>query len=373
MDAIAESEIYEIVESWLASGLIALLAVGLAQVAHWIAFAALQRLTRRTAVIIDDSLVRHAKRPTQLILALFALVVALPALNLAEDLNSTTGRILSLLLTASFGWLAFNLTHTINDVVEARYDLSVADNLRAREIHTRVRVLQRILAAAILVVTASVVLMAIPGIRQIGITLFASAGIAGIVAGFAARPVLSNLLAGIQLALTQPIRIDDVVIVEGEWGWVEEIRMTFVVVRVWDLRRLVVPLTYFIETPFQNWTRRSADILGTVFIYTDYTVPVDRVRDELHRILQESRQWDGKVWGLQVTNANERAVELRALMGARNSGEAWDLRCHVREKLLEFLQREYPQALPRVRAELAGGAATGAEQPLQTEMQRANS
>ena len=347
-----EVEIYAALEHWLSLAGGVLAAIAVAWLAHWIVFAALERLTRRTASAVDDSLVRHAKRPTWPILTLFALILVLPALDIPEAHLAGIERVLSLLLTASFGWLAWSLTRTINDVVAERYDLGAADNLRAREIHTRVRLLQRILAAAILAITVSVILMAIPGIRQIGVTLFASAGIAGIIAGFAARPVLSNLLAGIQLALTQPIRIDDVVIVEGEWGWIEEIRPTFVVVRIWDLRRLVVPLTYFIETPFQNWTRRSADILGTVFLYTDYTVPVERIRAELHRILEGSDLWDGKVWGLQVTDATDRAVELRALMGARNSGHAWDLRCYVREQLIGFLQREYPQALPRFRAEL---------------------
>jgi len=354
-----EEKIVELVKPWLVSGAIVVAVVVLAFVAHRIAFAVLERLARETEGSIDDSLLRHGKRPAWLILTLFGLVVALPYLDIPEDVNASVGQIVSLVLTAAFGWLAFSLTRTINDVVAQRYDIAAADNLRAREVHTRVRLLQRILAGVVLAVTASVILMAIPGIRQIGVTLFASAGVAGIVAGLAARPVLSNLLAGLQLALTQPIRIDDVVIVEGEWGWIEEIRSTFVVVRIWDLRRLVVPLTYFIERPFQNWTRKTADILGTVYLYADYTVPVDRVRAELHRILQDSDLWDGKVWGLQVTNATDRTVELRALMGAHNSGDAWNLRCHVREALIGFLQRECPQALPRVRAELERDAAEG--------------
>lgn len=351
------AEIYAIAEPWLVGAAIALAAVGVASLVHLVLFAALGRLARHTRSTVDDSLVGHARRPAWLLVTIFALVLVRPTLELPGDLDSGASRVLSLLLTATVGWLAFNLTRTITDVVEERYDLGVADNLRARQIHTRVRLLQRILAATILLVTAAMILMAFPSIRQVGITLFASAGIAGIIAGFAARPVLSNLLAGVQLALTQPIRIDDVVIVEGEWGWIEEIRSTFVVVRIWDLRRLVVPLTYFIETPFQNWTRRSADILGTVFLYTDYSVPVERVREELHRLLQDSPLWDGKVWGLQVTDATDRTLELRALMGARNSGEAWDLRCKIREQLVDFLQREYPDALPRLRAELPREAA----------------
>ncbi len=352
MNAGIDGDIPEVLEAWLINVLVVAVALGLAVVAHRISFAALARLARRTTGTIDNSLVRYAKQPALLIFAILAVFLILPGLEVAEGVKVSAQRALSLALTAALGWLAFNLTRIINDVVAARYDLSAADNLAAREVHTRVRLLQRIFAAAILVVTVCVLLMAIPGIRQIGITLFASAGIAGIIAGLAARPTLSNLIAGMQLALTQPIRIDDVVIIEGEWGWVEEIRMTFVVVRIWDLRRLVVPLSYFIETPFQNWTRKTADILGTVFLYTDYTVPVERVREELHRVLRSSDLWDGKVWGLQVTNATERTVELRALMGARNSGDAWNLRCHVRERLIEFLQKDYPEALPRLRAEL---------------------
>ena len=193
--------------------------------------------------------------------------------------------------------------------------------------------------------------MTFPSLRAVGFSLFASAGAAGLIVGLAARPTLSNLIAGLQIALTDPIRIDDVVIVEGEWGWIEEINTTYVVIRIWDLRRLVVPLTHFIEKPFENWTRRSADILGTVFFYADYTVPVDEIRAALRRIVEASELWDGEVCGLQVTNATERTVELRALVSAATSPAAWDLRCIVRERMIEYLKRQYPESLPRVRAE----------------------
>ena len=347
-------------ESWLSGQgrevavgiVIAVLFIGAAIVFHWVAFAGLNRLTRRTRGVIDDSFVHHARRPARVALVILAGLLIVPWLGLGENVELGVQRLLAVVLTATVGWLAFNLTRVLNDVVAARYDLEAADNLTAREVHTRARVLQRVLAAAIMVITVSLVLMAIPGIRQIGVTLFASAGVVGIIAGLAARPALSNLIAGVQLALTQPIRIDDVVIVEGEWGWIEEIRTTFVVVRIWDLRRLVVPLSYFIETPFQNWTRQTADILGTVYLYVDYTVPVGEIREELHSVLQSSDLWDGEVWGLQVTDATEKTVELRALMGARNSGDAWNLRCEVREKLIAFVQKNYPEALPHIRAEL---------------------
>jgi small-conductance mechanosensitive channel len=195
-------------------------------------------------------------------------------------------------------------------------------------------------------------LMTFEKVRQLGTTILASAGVLGIVVGMAAQRTIATFIAGIQIAITQPIRVDDVVIVENEWGRIEEITLTYVVVRIWDLRRLIVPITYFIEKPFQNWTRISADILGTVFIYTDYTVPVDAIREQLQKILNESEHWDKKVCVLQVTSATDRTMELRALMSAADASMAWTLRCEVREKLLEFIKAEYPQALPRLRTEL---------------------
>jgi hypothetical protein len=213
--------------------------------------------------------------------------------------------------------------------------------------------LRRIAVTLIVVITISVMLMTFPTIRHIGESMLASAGLAALVAGFAARSTLSNFAAGIQVAFTQPIRIGDAVVVEGEWGWIEEINITYVVVRIWDLRRLVVPVSYFIEKPFQNWTRSTADLLGTVFLYADFSLPVDAVRTELHRILESTKLWDGKVWGLQVTNTTDRTMELRALMSAGDSSTAWDLRCYVREKLVLFLQQQYPNSLPRLRAEVS--------------------
>jgi small-conductance mechanosensitive channel len=193
-------------------------------------------------------------------------------------------------------------------------------------------------------------------VRQYGVSLFASAGVAGLIVGLAARPLLSNLIGGFQIAVTQPIRLDDVVIVEGEWGRVKEITSTYVVLRLWDERDFIVPLTYFMEKPFQNWTRDSAGLIGTVFIYTDYTVPLERLRDKLDEIVKGSALWDRRVAKLQMTEAKESTIELRAIVSARNSGDAWDLRCEVREKLIEYLQREYPTALPRRRNEVVGDA-----------------
>ena len=245
----------------------------------------------------------------------------------------------------------------------ARYRIDIQDNLRARKIRTQVEVLHRIGIVVIGFVALATILMTFPSVRNVGTSLFASAGVAGLIIGLSARSTLANLIAGLQLALTEPIRLEDVVIVEGEWGWIEEIGTTYVVVRIWDLRRLVVPLSYFIEKPFQNWTRRTANLLGTVHLHADYTVPVAEVREELHRILEASPLWDGKVWNLQVTDASEQTVELRALMSAADSGKAWDLRCEVREKLIGFLQAQHPGCLPRTRAEVRGLSADADPRP----------
>jgi small-conductance mechanosensitive channel len=216
-----------------------------------------------------------------------------------------------------------------------------------------VRVLLRTCDVLVVLFTIAAALMTFEPVRQYGVSLFASAGVAGIIAGLAARPVLSNLLAGIQLAMTQPIRIDDAVIVEGEWGTIEEITSTYVVVKCWDLRRLVVPLSYFIEKPFQNWTRQNSSLIGSALFYVDYRAPVGIIREQLQEIVKNSENWDGSVVKLQVTGAKEQTMELRAIMSAANAGAAFSLRCEVREKLIDFLQREHPEALPRQRSEVA--------------------
>jgi small-conductance mechanosensitive channel len=246
--------------------------------------------------------------------------------------------------------------YVFEDLILNQYDIDLKDNLEARRIHTQIQILKKVVIVVVGVLALAAALMTFEKVRQLGTTLLASAGIVGIIVGLAAQKSISTLFAGIQMAITQPIRIDDVVIVENEWGRIEEITLTYVVVRIWDLRRLIVPITYFLEKPFQNWTRISADLLGTVFLYVDYTVPVEAVRAEMKRIVESSPLWDKRVCALQVTNATERTVELRALMSAADSSSAWELRCDVREKLIGFIRQNYPDGLPKVRAELTESA-----------------
>jgi small-conductance mechanosensitive channel len=223
-----------------------------------------------------------------------------------------------------------------------------------------------IVVTVVVIVGLSIILMTFPAVKHIGMSLLASAGLAGLVVGMAMKSTLSSLIAGIQIAFSQPIRIEDSVVVEGEWGWIEEIGTTHVVVRIWDLRRLVLPLSYFIEHPFQNWTRGSTDLLGSVLLYVDYTIPVQELREELGRILKSTDKWKGGVCVLQVTDVSETSMQLRALMDARDAGSTWDLRCYVREKLIEFLQRRHPHALPKLRTEFQGDALLDKRRLLQT-------
>jgi small-conductance mechanosensitive channel len=296
----------------------------------------------------------YLRAPLHVLVPAVCLSISAPLWRLPPDVVDLAVQVLVLWIIGAVSWLTMRVVKVVRDLAASRLDVDQKDNLHARRVYTEIRLIERVIKVGIVVLTVAAMLLTFPQARQIGVSLLASAGIVGVILGFAAQRTLGNLLAGIQIAIAQPIRIEDVVIVEGEWGWIEEITLTYVVIRIWDLRRLVVPISYFIEKPFQNWTRISAALLGTVFIYADYTIPVDRVREELDRLLRQSPSWDGKVSGLQVTNATDRVVEMRALMSAVDSSTAWNLRCEVREGLLKFLQEEFPQCLPRTRVELEG-------------------
>lgn len=319
---------------------------------HLVLSKVVKRIARRTDEVFWDALHGYAHQSTRFLLMLLCLLAVKPALGLDAHFSEIVNHFITLLGVFIFAWVLVDGVTVARVTLLSNYDISQKDNLRARKMHTQFKLLANILKFLIVVLGLGIGLMTFDSIRRIGVSLLASAGIAGIILGFAAQRMIATVLAGLQLAITQPIRLDDVVIVENEWGWIEEITLTYVVIRIWDKRRLVVPTTYFIDHPFQNWTRVSADILGTVFIYADYTLPVDKVREELTRILEASEHWDGKVNVLQVTDAKERTLEIRALMSAADSPTAWDLRVEVREKLITFLQDQYPQCLPKTRLEM---------------------
>lgn len=315
---------------------------------------ALKRWSTRTDTIIDDAIAKHVHRPLRWLGPIIALNLARPLMTLPKGPMEFLRHTLLILMICGFGWVALKFVRVVEEVVTHRFDINASDNLHARAVYTQMRGFRNIVSFLVVMLTIAFVLMTFERVRQLGAGLLASAGVAGIVLGFAAQKSIATVLAGIQIALTQPIRVEDVVIVDGEWGTIEEITLTYVVVRIWDMRRLIVPIGHFIDKPFQNWTRVSAELLGTVNLYLDYSVPVDAIRDECKRILDESDYWDGKTWGVQVTDATDRTMTVRPLMSGKNSGDIWNLRCEVREKLIRFVQQNYPGALPRFRAELEG-------------------
>ena len=319
-----------------------------------VAIALLKRLAERTKSPLDESIVRHCAGPLKLIVPLLALDIVMPSLAIPAVVNDPIRHVIGLLLIFGVSWLVMRLSVVIEDVLIGKFRVDVKDNLKARQVRTQFAVFKRLLAFIVTVIAFGVALTTFDWARTIGTSLLASAGIAGLAASLAARPTIENLVAGLQIALTEPIRIEDVVIAENEWGWIEEINTTYVVVRIWDLRRLILPISYFIKTPFQNWTRHSADLLAYIYLSLDYRTPIEPLRQEFKRVLEASPRWDKKVCVLQVTDATEHTIQLRALASAPDSSLAWDLKCEIREKLIDFVQRNYPQMLPRERAEFHG-------------------
>jgi small-conductance mechanosensitive channel len=345
----------------------ALVAVLIALIVHRLGRTLLRRVLRFSPLLM--AMLGRIDQPARYLLPLLALQLVwqgapneLPAMSSVRHVNGV-------ILIAALTWLLMNAVRGVAEGVIALNPANVADNLHARRIQTQTKVLARIGMGGVLVAGLAFMLLTIPGARQVGASLLASAGIAGVVAGIAARPVFGNLIAGLQIALSQPIRIDDVLVVEGEWGRVEEITGAYVILKIWDERRLVIPLQYFVEKPFQNWTRSSSQIIGTVFLRVDYRTPLQPLRDAAQRACEASPDWDKRLCLLQVTDVDsERGMQLRLLVTSASSGQNWDLRCAVREAMIDFLQREYPQCLPRMRAELGGDLhfgedVTGAQAP----------
>jgi small-conductance mechanosensitive channel len=352
---------------WLPDPVVSLIILALAAAIAYAFYNVLRRALRRVLAGRYPSLLAifmQLRGVSRLALLILAMIIAIPVAPIDPTTAGLLAKLLLIAIIGLVGWAAIVALKISADIYLRRFQIDTEDNLLARKHYTQIRVLLRTADVLVVIITIGAGLMTFEPVRQYGVSLFASAGVAGLVAGLAARPVLSNLFAGVQLAMTQPIRIEDVVIVEGEWGTIEEITSTYVVVRVWDLRRLIVPLSYFIEKPFQNWTRESSNLLGTAMIYVDYRAPVETIRQKLAEIVKASSNWDGKVVSLLVTNANENTMELRCLMSASTAGAAFNLRCEVREKLIDFLQKEHPEALPRQRSQVVVAGDPDATSPM---------
>lgn len=308
-------------------------------------------ILRKTVAPAHPSILRRFRKPAFWLFIIAAVMLAVPAFGISDHLYGLLEHALHICFILCFAWLLVSCVYAVEDVLLRRYDMSAADNLRARRVRTQMAVMRRLALGFIGVLAIGLILYTFNHTRlwQYGAGLLASAGLASLALAAAAKSTVSNLLAGIQIAFTEPIRIDDVVIVEGQWGRIEEITTAYVVVCIWNLQRLIVPLSYFIDHPFQNWTRTSANLMGNFYIYADYTCPIEPLREELTRVLKSTNLWDGKVNVLQVTEFSQQTMQIRALMSASDSGKLWDLRCYVREKMIDFLQKNYPQCLPKQR------------------------
>lgn len=344
----------------LSPGLRAALILGAAALLGGVLYAGLHRVLRAVTRDADwrlplrGVLLQRIRWPLRILMPVLCVYSTLPTVraSIDETVLVFLDHGLQALFVVGAAWGLLALLFAGEEAISKHYKTDVPDNLKARKIVTQARILRRIAATAVVIIAAGIVLVQYEPLRELGTGILASAGIVGIVVGIAAQRTLGDLIAGIQIALTQPIRVDDVVIVEGEFGWIEEITLTYVVVRVWDRRRIVLPITHFVEEPFQNWTRTSSDLIGTVFLYVDYTVPVEELREELQRIVEASEHWDEDVVGLQVTDTSERTVTLRAIASAKDAPTLWNLRCEIREKLVAYVREHYPEALPTLRARL---------------------
>lgn len=308
-----------------------------------------KRFLHKTFDIENSYINKKLTLPFYLIIGIICGQIAYPHLSFPTTINFYIGKSLYIALVFSIIWYIWNLVTLLGKIVEKKFDTDKVDNLSQRKVITQVAYLRRLSRVILIIIATSMILLSFNEVKKIGIGLLTSAGVAGLIIGLAAQKSISNLLAGFQIAFTQPIRIDDVVIIENEYGTIEEINLTYVVVRVWDERRIILPLSQFIEKPFQNWTRTSADLLGTVYFICDYTIKIEALRQELDKILNESELWDKRVQNIVVTDSTEKGLQVRALMSAKDSGTLWDLRCLVREKLITFIQENQPESLPKVR------------------------
>jgi small-conductance mechanosensitive channel len=320
--------------------------------------AVVARVAARSALLTD--LARRGRRPLRVLAVLVALTVVLDAAPVAASWRGPVVQVLGLALIAAVAWLIAVAAFVVGDLALRRYDVDVVDNRHARRVRTQISLLRRLVVVVIGVLAAAAMLLTFPAARAAGASILASAGVISIVAGLAAQTSLANVFAGLQLAFTDAIRVDDVVVIEEEWGRIEEITLTYVVVHVWDERRLVVPSTYFTKTPFQNWTRKESAVLGGVELDVDWSTPFDSMRNELDRLLAESGIWDSRVGVLQVTDAVGSLVRVRVLVSAKDGPTLFDLRCQVREGLIVWLRRTHEHSLPRLRHEpVTGGRPDG--------------
>jgi small-conductance mechanosensitive channel len=337
--------------AYLWDGILVALAIIIGMIVKFMLSLLLRRKPKseKPSFSFSRSLLSRLSKPFTYFLPLLAFNFLLPLMRMRADIAFFLNKATEILLAISFANVLIALIKVFEDYVYHTFDIDKADNLKERKIRTQLQFIRRLAVSLVIVLTICAILLSFNNLRKIGTGLLTGVGVGGIIIGFAAQKSLGNFLAGFQIAFTQPLRIDDVLVVEGEWGRVEEITLSYVVLKIWDQRRLILPINYFVEKPFQNWTRNTSDILGTVFLYLDYSIPLPALRTELTRLLEINPLWDKRINVMQVTNTGERTIEVRALMSAASSGNAFDLRCDIREGLIKFIQENYPQSLPVTR------------------------
>lgn len=346
------NELFENFPALLINFLIALGAILLGLLVKVVLSRIFSYYARLSESFLIKTIIRRMHNAMYFFLPLLMLSIALPLMQMNKSIQDPLNKTIQILFTIAFAIILIQLLKILEDFFYHHYDFNKDDNLKGRKIRTQLQFVRKIIISLIVIITGGIILLSFESMRRIGAGLLTGVGIGGIIIGFAAQKSLGNLLAGFQIAFTQPIRIDDVLVVEGEWGRVEEITLTYVVLKIWDQRRLILPIHYFIEKPFQNWTRVTAELIGTVFLYLDYTAPVEKLKLELARLLESDNLWDQKVMALQVTDTRETCMEIRALVSAKNSTDVFDLRCHVREGLVSYIQKNHPECLPKTRAEI---------------------
>ncbi len=312
----------------------------------WIVIKVLLLLSRQR----DHAIFRVIHRSITSVLYFFFPILLINIIALNRYATPEEGRIVynisKVALIAVSTWLTIRIVIIFERLILDQLDLNKSNNNQERRLYTKVKFIKRLVVILVLIISFSLFLLSFQRGREIGLGILTSAGIVSVIVGFAAQKSIANLLAGIQIAFTQPIKIEDVVIVEGEWGRIEEINLTYVVVKIWDLRRMVLPITYFIEKPFQNWTRNDSSVIGSVFLNLSYHTPFDKLREHFHQLLSDNPLWDGISSALQVTDTHDQYIVVRIIMSARNAGDAFDLRCAIRESMIDFIQKSHPEALP---------------------------
>ena len=329
------------------AGYVLLISVLVGLTLRWVVVRSLKKYNNLSPTLVGSSIYQNLSNRTKVFFPILIFFIAQSAIKFREEsLNLIIFRASQVMLILSFGWLLLRLVRVVEDIAHEHYSVRRNDPYKTRKIKTQLQFIRRLLVVIILILVTAAILLSFPQVRSIGATLLTSAGVAGIIIGFAAQKSIANLLAGLQIAITQPIKLDDSVIVEGEWGRIEEITLTYVVVKIWDMRRIVLPINYFIEKPFQNWTRNSAELLGPIILFVDYKLPIEALRTQLSEILKTEPLWDQNVEVVQVMDTTEKCMVVRILVSAKDAPTAWDLRCSVREKLITFIQQKYPEAFP---------------------------